>query len=248
MPDPVVPHTVPQSHSQTSGWLSNSPGGDLNLDDLYPNPEGALQAPLPPQPQVTQTPVVPSTPFIRTSTGTVYNSPEDTVRGIEEKDRIIAELRAAKAAETGIDPLKRQAPTEDPNTVAFKRLAKAAESGNAEDYVQTLREITLQTLAPYGPLMAEAGREKILRASASENPALREFVGSAEYAGILERRPLLREAIQRAESDPGAVQQLQEFYGLAYSDAVTRRGPAGVLMHATPNARPTFDQTNHTAS
>lgn len=240
MPDPTNPQ-VPTSHSQTAGWLDGAPGGDLNLDDLFPNPETRLQAPPPQQPPAPQTPPAPPAPFIRTQTGTVYNSAEDTIRGIEEKDRIIAELRASKAAEIGADPLKRPASPEDPNAAIFKRLAKAAEAGNSEDYVNTLRELTLQTLAPYGPMIAEAGREKVLRAAASTHPGLRDFVGSAEYTGVLERNPLLREAIGRAEADPQAVGQLQEFYRLAYSDAVASRGPSVILQTPpTPNPRPTL--------
>lgn len=240
MPEPNDNRAAPQAMSQTQGWLDGAPGGDLNLDDLFPNPELAQRPQTPASPQAPQAPAAPPSPYMRTATGTVYNSLEDAVRGTEEKDRIIAQLRAEKAAEIGTDPLRRQPAPEDPSAAIYKRLAKAAGEGNAEDYVSTLRELTLQTLAPYGPLIAEAGREKVLRAAASENPQLREFVGSAEYLAVLERRPLLKEAIQRAESDPGAVSQLQEFYGLAYGDAVSRRAPVVVSAPQTPNPRPTL--------
>jgi hypothetical protein len=245
MPDPNEPQ-VPRSHSQTSGWLADAPGGDLNLDDLFPNPETRLQA----QPQVPQASpqAPPQAPqdFIVTQTGTRYKSPEDAIRGIEEKDRIIAQLRAQEAARTGADPLKRQPEPENPKQVLFKRLAKAAETGDYESYVDTLEQVTRQTLAPYAPMIAEVGREKILRASATEIPQLREFVGSTEYQAALERRPLLAQAIQAAENNPDAVNQLQEFYQLAYADAMSKRPPTVLSVPQTPNPRPTLTQTHPT--
>jgi hypothetical protein len=242
MPDPNEPQ-VPRSHSQTAGWLADAPGGDLNLDDLFPNPETRLQSQPPQVPAVPQAPPAPPQPFMRTQTGTVYNSAEDAIRGIEEKDRVIAQLRAEKAAATGVDPLKRQPEPENPKKALFQRLAKAAETGDYDAYIGTLAEVTQQTLAPYAPYIAEVGREKILRASATENPALRDFVGSAEYQAVMERRPLLAQAIQAAENNPDAVGQLQEFYQLAYADAVSRRAPQVLTTPAAPNPRPTLSQT-----
>jgi hypothetical protein len=106
--------------------------------------------------------------------------------------------------------------------------------------------VTQEAIAPYAPYIAEVGREKILRASAVENPALRDFVGSAEYQAVMERRPLLAQAIQAAENNPDAVGQLQEFYGLAYADAVSKRPPATLTVAQTPNSRPTLTQTHPT--
>jgi len=245
MPDPNEPQ-VPRSHSQTAGWLADAPGGDLNLDDLFPNPETRLQAQPPQAPAVPQAPPAPPQTFLKTATGTVYNSAEDAIRGIEEKDRVIAQLRAAEAARQGVDPLKRQPEPENPKKALFQRLAKAAETGDYDAYIGTLAEVTQQTLAPYAPYIAEVGREKILRASAVENPALRDFVGSAEYQAVLERRPLLAQAIQAAENNPDAVGQLQEFYQLAYSDAFSRRAPQVLTAPAAPNPRPTLTQTTPT--
>lgn len=247
MPDPNEPQRVPMSHSQTAGWLDGAPGGDLNLDDLFPNPETRLQnAPsatvVPPQ----APPQTPPAPFLKTATGTVYNSVEDAIRGTEEKDRIIAQLRATKAAELGADPLKRQPEPEDPKKVLFQRLAKAAQEGDYSTYVDTLSQVTQQTLAPYAPYIAEVGREKVIRTAAIENPALREFVGGAEYQAVMERRPRLAEAIRNAEMNPDYVGQLEEFYSLAYSDAVSHRAPAVVVAPATPNPRPTLSQTTPT--
>jgi hypothetical protein len=245
MPDETIPR-VPQSSSQTAGWLDGAPGGDLNLDDLFPNPETRLQAQPQPPPAVPQAPPPVPQPFMRTQTGSVYNSAEDAIRGIEEKDRIIAQLRAEEAGRRGVDPLRRQPEAENPKQVLFKRLAKAAETGDYESYVDTLEQVTRQTLAPYAPMIAEVGREKIIRASATENPQLREFLESPEYTAVLERRPLLAQAIQAAENNPDATQQLQEFYGLAYTDALSRR-PAPVLQApTTPNPRPTLSHTTPT--
>lgn len=247
MPDPNEPRSVPQSHSQTAGWLDGAPGGDLNLDDLFPNPETRLQT-APPAPAVPPqaTQPAPPAPFFKTTTGTVYNSVEDAIRGTEEKDRIIAQLRAAKAAELGADPLKRQPEPEDPKKVLFQRLAKAANDGDYATYVDTLAQVTQQTLAPYAPYIAEVGREKIIRTAAIENPALRDFVGGAEYQAVMERRPRLADAIRNAEMNPDYVGQLEEFYSLAYSDAVSHRAPAVVVAPAAPNPRPTLSQTTPT--
>lgn len=254
MPDPNQP-TTPTSASQTLGWFQDAPGGDLNLDDLFPNPElAAPQAPLQvTPPQVPQSPQAAPQPFIKTATGTVYNTVEDAVKGTEEKDRIIAELRAQRAAESGQDPLRRQAaqtpsqpPQADYDSQIFKRYEEAATKRDAKAYLDAQRQLILDTLAPYAPMIAEAGREKAIRTIASNNPHIREFVGSSEYLAVLAERPLLADAIRNAESNPQAVGQLNEFYSIAYDTAVARRVPQiaqAAAQHAAqqpPQSRPTL--------
>lgn len=252
MPDPNP--TVPRSQAESYGWMADAPGGDINLDELFPNPEVASQSQHPPVVVPSQTTPPPPQDFLRTATGTVYRSSEDAVRGIEEKDRIIAELRANRAAETGHDPLRRtpQEAPKDPRQELFERLSKAAGSGNAVDYVETLQEITRQTIAPYAPMIAEVGREKAIRGVTAENPQIREFMASPDYRAVLERRPRLAQAIANAEADPQLADQLQEFYGLAYAEAVSRRVPqiardaAQSAPPPPPNPRPTLSTSTPT--
>lgn len=242
---------VPRSQADSFGWMQDAPGGDLNLDELFPNPEVHTTISRQEPAAVSQTPPAVPQDFIVTQTGTRYRSIEDTVKGIEEKDRIIAELRAAKAAELGHDPLRRtpEAPVKDPRQEVFERLSKAAHAANAQDYIDILQEITRQTMAPYAPMIAEVGREKAIRSVSAETPQIREFVGSADYRAVLERRPRLAQAISAAESDPNLVDQLQEFYSLAYSEAVARRVPEIARAAQTaqpPNPRPTLSSTTPT--
>ena len=253
MPEPNTPQ-VPRSQAESYGWMADAPGGDINLDELFPNTEVAPQMQPPPTAQPTQSAPPPPQDFIVTATGTRYRSPEDAIKGIEEKDRIIAELRAKQAAETGHDPLRRtpQEPPKDPRQEMFERLSKAAQTGNHADYIETLQEITRQTIAPYAPMIAEVGREKAIRNVSAENPAIRDFVNSADYRAVLERRPRLAQAIQNAEQDPSLAEQLQEFYGLAYADAVSRQVPQIARQAAQsaapppPNPRPTLTPSHST--
>src|SRR5438105_3686875 len=122
MPDPVVPQGPPQ----TQGWLGNAPTGDLTLDQLFPpdSPVGDLTQ-APPTTQPATTPAAPAAPaasapppenFISTSTGTVYKTRDEAVKGLEHKDQLIEKLRKDHIEKFGVDPITGQKVGHQPAT------------------------------------------------------------------------------------------------------------------------------------
>lgn len=193
------------------------PGGDLTLDDLFPNPE------LPPQGGATgthqQAPQAPANEyFLKASTGTVYKTPEDAVRGTEEKDRTIerqkqelAQLRASHP-----QPSVTQPPVEDYRKATFKKLAEAAQKGDELAYMDTLAEFQTQVLSQFAPALTGVYEQQAISAVESEVKDFRGWLSGGEYTRTLEQFPALANAIQIAKSDPRAAHQLNEFYKLAY--------------------------------
>ncbi len=114
---------APQNPSQTTGWFNDAPGGDIDLDKLFPNPELALQAPSQPPAAEPAAPQAPAAEqyFLKTATGTVYKSAEDAIRGTEEKDRVIQQLREKIAQSEGQDPLKKSQQAAQPPVEADYR-------------------------------------------------------------------------------------------------------------------------------
>ena len=250
MPEPnQAPNAVPTPNpAQENAW--DPPAGDLNLDDLFPNPELAEQQPAP----ATQPPP-PAAPeyFLKASTGTVYKSHEDAVRGTEEKDRTIERLKGQIAA----NPQPTPPPPGQPDSDAFakdifKRLSDAASSGNEKAYLQTLAEFQMSQLAPFAPLLTEVAKEKAIRAMEPEAQDFRKFVGSAEYERTLEQFPLLKDAIRVAEQDPYRSGQLPEFYRLVYRSYTGEHAgerqarEIATNVPAPPPSRPTLTSSTPT--
>ncbi len=219
-----------------ANWFDAAPGGDLSLDDLFPNPENPPQSDAPPAsdppPQAAPDPEY----FLRTNTGTVYKTPEDAVKGTEEKDRVIAQLRSEVASIKGTDPLKKtpatggqpqvdESLTRNPKKF-FGDLVAAANAGDAEAYANTLARFQMELLQPYSPLMADVSRERAVRSADSENKGVREFIGSREYSEVLEQLPALKQAIEAAEADPQYAGYLPQYYKTAYLASLGSRMPA----------------------
>lgn len=250
---PGTQNPIPNSPvAADTSWMSSQPGADFDLDALFPNPEVPLQAPpqapAAPQPQApAQAPEV----FLKTATGTVYKTPEEAVRGTEEKDRVIAQLRAQVAASQGVDPLKKsnQEPPSDPRVAYFKELASAAEKGDAASYLDTLGRIQDARLAPYAPLLAEVARERAVRKLESEMPAARQFLQSSTYNETLDALPRLKEAITMSENDPNMADQLKELYKIAALSAQGMRTSELVRTAAANNpVQPVASRPTLTAS
>ncbi len=250
---------IPQSVDQTPVW--NPPGDGFSLDDLFPV-DPASQAPSQPQtpavaePQLPAPPAVtpPSGPFIQTQTGTVYRTPEDAVKGIEEKDRIIAQFRQQVMQLQGIDPIKQPitSPNANPNEATFKKLVAAAEKGDANEYMNTIAQFQDQRLSQYAPLLAEVARERAVRSLEPAVPAIRQFLSSPTYQETLQAFPRLAQAIQASEADPNMADQLGELYQIAATAAQGRRVPELVRTAATQpvaqtlNPRPTLQPSTPT--
>src|SRR5882762_2477743 len=129
------------SNASLSVDLSDAPGGDLSLDDIFGDDSQQTTTAVSTESQTTSTNE--SEPFLKTATGTVYKSVEDAVKGVEHKDALIAQLRQELSDKTGRDPLKRETVTnggpknylEDKDTY-FKDLSSAVEAKDPEKYME----------------------------------------------------------------------------------------------------------------
>lgn len=196
---------------------------------------------------------------LKTSTGTVYKDPEEAVRGIEQKDQLINQLRSMVAAVTGEDPLSKSGAkpgqTAQQKPVSYlqdKRrfaqdLTKAAEFGQTQDNWDTygnvlgqyIYEVVQSAVGPYMPVVQNVGKQQALDDVSRGNPEFRNFYGSQEYQKVLEERPKLANFIQIAESQPTLQEELKEFYQSTWDHAQARRMPELVKQHqSTPNPTP----------
>lgn len=242
--------TAPQEPSE---W--NPPAGDLSFDDLFPTDDiGAgvnnAQRPQPVETQPTepestpqaeppqaQTPVA-SRFNLKTSTGTVYETEDAAIRGIEEKDRAIADLRSKVIALSGIDPLNRKAvqPESQTRNESYLQnptryaedLTEAAKGQKYDKYLQSqarlIDEVVSQRYGHLLPTIEKIGRQEAVEDLASEVPAFREFYGSDAYKETLDRHPTLRDAIKTAESNPAMQKEyLPDLYRLTWESSVARK-------------------------
>jgi hypothetical protein len=187
------------------------------------------QAPEPTQTTLTQDPKTGE--FIRTRTGTVYKSQEDTIRGIEEKDQLIDNLRKMVTAVTGQDPVKKgQTPLQgdvsylqDANRYAQDKTRAAAYGERTGDWrayqqveVKLQREIIEQTVGQYRPVIQKTILQEALDNAVKTTPDFKTFYGTDEYQSVLSQRPALKESIEYWEQngDPGG--KLSQLYQSAW--------------------------------
>ena len=243
-----MPNVTPSPTDTT--WLADAPeGANTPFDELFgTDPEKSLSSGSS-ETQTTTTSVDASqtgaTPQdvrppettdqwepIRARTGTVYNSREDAIKGTEEKDSLIAQLRSQIQEVTGQDPIKaaRQQHTQPPQPVGYlnnpnkyaEDLAAAAKAGDAAKYMQIQLQLQEEYIAPYKPLLQELSRTTAQRKVKEQVSEFEGFLSSENYTKVLETAPALRGAIQAAESDLRYASQLDELYRLAYDSYVAR--------------------------
>lgn len=191
------------------------PGGELSLDDLFPNPE------IPQQGNVSgsqpQSQPAPPEYFLKASTGTVYRTPEDAVRGTEEKDRTIERLKSEKAQlESRLAPSTPQSAQPDFAEDAYDRLAAAAQKGDKKAYIAALADVQMATLSQFAPALTGVYEQQAITSNEAEVKDFRGWLSGPEYTRTLEQFPALGHAISIAKSDPRQAGQLGEFYRLAY--------------------------------
>ena len=208
--------------------LSDAPGGELDLDALFGNPEvqpTTTVSTQPPQTDPSATTPVESEPFLKTATGTVYKSAEDAVKGVEHKDQLIAQLRQQLAQQTGTDPLRRQPQSTNPpestnyldnQEAYFRDLGKAVEAKDQAKYLDVQRKFVYDALAPLTPTITTLVRAQAANNVETEIRDFRQFQQSDDYVKTLESMPMLKNAIEIAETNPTAASQLPEFYKMAY--------------------------------
>jgi len=239
--------------------MTDAPGGDFDLDQLFGNPEAdplaSTTQPQPPQPPAQTQPQAPApaqTPeneyFLRTPTGTVYKNAEEASRGIAEKDNLIERLRQAEIARTGVDPVTGKAvqPQAQPEVVNYAQngeklyddLVEAAQRGDRKAYAQVYQKFFNDMASPLMPLLTDVSRSRAVEAVATDIPDFRTFRASNSYNEVLESEPLLREAINQAENNLGFSNNLPGLYRLAYFASQGRRVPELVKNAAVPTSAP----------
>lgn len=277
MPEPnevIQSPSAPVPQEPVTSW--NPPGGDADFDSFFSGvgkqgEEVADSNAIPPveptteptEPVVQATPEPPKAPefSLKTSTGTVYKTPEDAVRGIEQKDQLISQLRSMVSAVTGEDPLRKAGAVpgqtvQTPQPISYLRdsrryaedLTKAADvgqkTGNWDAYrnvqAQLQFEVTQQAVGPYMPVVQNVGRQQAMDEVSRSVPEFRNFYGSDAYNKVLESRPKLASFIQLAETQPTLQEELKELYHSVYDSAQAAKLPELVKQHQTPsNPTPT---------
>ena len=238
--------------------FDDAPDGGLSLDDIFGDsqPSTTVVAPVV-EPQVT--PVVttqPAEPFIKTKTGTVYKTLEDTVEGIQHKDSLIAQLREQVRQQTGNDPLvaPRQATqpvgpksyVEDQGQY-FQDIAEAVEKKDTGAYMRAQQKLIWDSLGPLAPTIISLAKANAERVVCEELPEFRSYHSSERFTQLGQDSPLLAEAIRSAEMNPQQANQLPELYRIAYLSSQGRRVPE--LLQSARNEpapvqpRPTIHST-----
>lgn len=235
--------------------FDDAPGADLTFDEIFGEPSN--EATTPATPTGTPNPkeeTTSSQPFLKTSTGTVYNSAEEAVRGVEHKDAIILKLRQDLAEKTGRDPLTSQRQPEptrrsylEDNDAYFSDVAKAVEAKDTKGYMEAQQRLIYDALGPLAPTLIGLSKAHAEQAIVSEIPDFRGFTNSDYYKSTLNSSPLLADAIRTAESNPAASGQLTELYRMAYFASQGQRLPeivqASQRANETVTARPTLQST-----
>jgi hypothetical protein len=271
---PVAPEPLEQQ-PVVPGTTWNPPTGDDDFDSLFQRigvdgesiansnvisaePTTAEAEPAPQAPAIQPEPPKFE---LKTKTGTVYKSLEDTVTGIETKDRTIDQLRSMLAAVTGEDPLSKSGIKPGQTTAPQKPvsylqddvrfaqdLTQAAEQGQKTNdwkaYRNTLGqlmyEVVQSAVGPYIPVVQKVGRQEAMEAVAKEVPEFRNFYGTKEYQEVLERRPKLAGYIQTLEGNPTMQEDLAEQYRDVWNEHQVRKlvelasKPAPVSQNPTP--------------
>lgn len=225
----------------------------LSLDDVFgtadaPNPNdptaAAPQDVTPPAQQVT-----PAEPFLKASTGTVYKSAEDAVRGIEQKDALIQKLRQEAIERTGVDPVTGQPVHKAPSVVNYTQdsekfltdLRDAATKGDTKRYVEIQKQLVSDVISPYAPMLTGYAKQQAQEAVSAKYSDFKQFAHSEDFTRTLDENPILKNSIQMAESSPERSGDLTEFYGMAYKLNSARKLPEIVQQQAAVNTvRPTL--------
>jgi hypothetical protein len=268
MPDPNGTPNIPDSPTVPNpGFGAGSPEADLSFDDIFGIPNDALVVTAPttattnpgevPKPNSEPAPQAPAPQSweLKTPTGTVYKSQEEAIKGIAEKDTLIETLRQEAIARTGIDPVTRRpagrAPEQPRNYLQdpasfTKDLRKAVESNDDMAYAQANMKLLADFLSPIEPLITSYAQQKAMDSVTKEIQEFQSFRNSADYSGVLDKVPALKQAIQVAESDVRLSSQLPELYKVAYWSSQGLKTPdliAAARAQAQPVAAPTPQRT-----
>jgi hypothetical protein len=229
--------------------LTQPPAGldDQTFDSLFPAESASVtvapaqQVTAQPGQQTQQTQQTQSTPttqqtqndYFLKGNSSVYKTPEEATKGINEKDALIEQLRQRYALTTGIDPVTGQpvgqaAPQQQQDY--FQNPAKylddlysAAKAGGPEAYRDVQAKFMMDTLKPLQPILQKAARDQAA-VEVSNDPAgpikgINEFLTSPGYQKALDSNPELKQAISVGETDYRFHSRLPGLYKLAYLTA-----------------------------
>src|SRR6267378_1253008 len=261
---PVPPPPLEQQPIDPGTQTWNPPTGDDDFDSLFQrigiDGESIANSNAISEVPTTETPE-PAKFELKTKTGTVYKTMEDTVKGIETKDRTIDQLRSMLAAVTGEDPLSKSGIKPGQTTAPQKPvsylqddvrfaqdLTQAAETGQKTNdwkpYRNTLGqfvyEVVQSAVGPYMPVVQNVGKQQALETVSRDVPEFRSFYGTKEYQEVLERRPKLAGYIKTLEDNPTMQEDLAEQFKDVWNDHQVRKlvelasKPAPVSQNPTP--------------
>jgi hypothetical protein len=228
---------------------------DLNLDEVFGNPENpvrVVQPEVPAQHQEVAQPSQPAEPFLKTRTGTVYKNAEDAANGIEHKDTLIAKLRQEAIERSGFDPLTGQPVVKAAEPIKsyaqdgkrfVEDLAKAAQTNDPNEYTRVQAQLINDVLAPYAPVLASLAKNQAVESVSARNPEIKNFLSSDDYKQTLTQFPLLRDAITASEGNPQAQSNLEQFYEMSFKLAAASKVPEVVRAEAQSTQRPTISSS-----
>lgn len=256
MPEPTLDQVAPGGVVQ----LNDAPAGldDATFDSLFPA-DGQHTAVAPVQqtpakqdvaPQGQQTPVVNQQPdFFLKGEKSVYRTPEEATRGINEKDAVIEQLRQRYALTTGIDPITGKPVAingqPQPESIDYSQnpnqyledLYAAAKKGGPEAYRDVQQKFIFDTVAPLRPILQKAARDQATEVLNAELPDSKGFVGTPAYSRALDANPELKQAINVGETDHRFHSRLPGLYKLAYLTAQGMQLPE-LLKAKAPQTQP----------
>lgn len=234
--------------------LADAPGGDLDFDTLFPNPEvpqpttAAQPAQgTPPQPAPQAQPAAPAAPewYLRSQDGrVVYKTQEEAVRGLSEKDQLIERLRQREIAVSGVDPVTgkfvgRQ-PSQPVNYVQapeklYDDLSEATSKNDKLGFARTLQQYVSDILAPVTPVFGNVAKRTAMEELGSEFADFSQTMTQSNLRATLEDNPDLKNAIENSEANPNFYGNLKGLYRIAY---YTTRGRMQAQPQAVPAAQP----------
>lgn len=152
-----------------------------------------------------------------------YRTRDAAVQGLNEKDRLIAQLRQQYSLATGVDPITKQplaqrAPAPDENYLSNpdKYLKDLSAAKSAQELTRVQTKLVLDTLQPLQPLITSSAKQQALEQTKSQYQDFGTFYGTPEYTQVLEKTPSLKEAIEMAEGDYRFHNRLPDLYSTAY--------------------------------
>jgi hypothetical protein len=243
--DPVVPNAPqaewnpPAADEDWSSLFGTEGEGDVAAHPQTAQTTEAEPAPVEAEPQHVEPEPQAAQPKRDEFFVATYRTKEATESAIQEKDRLINDLRGKVIALAGVDPLKarregvsqEQPPSSylnDPDRYA-KDLTDAATGKQYRQYLEAQARLIDEVVqSRYGhllPVMEKVGRQEAIESVVSENPSFKSFYNSEDYQKVLDTRPTLKRAIQAAESNPQFQSDLPELYKLTWDTSLAAKTP-----------------------